>query len=405
MRGRELTALLAMIMSVVALAVDIMLPAFADIRSDFDLAPDSTAAAGIITTFLLGLAITQVFYGLLADRYGRKPILYAGIAIYIVGAVASALAPGLGWLLAARFVWGAGAASPRVLTLSILRDTYSGERMARAMSFVMALFILVPVVAPSIGAALTDLVTWRGAVGFTVIVALGVGFWSLRLPETLRPENRLNLTLSDVTRAGRLVLTNRVTMGYTFAFTALFGTFASYLASSELIFSDVFGLGDEFPLIFGGLAVGMGVAVLINGNLVERVGLQRLMRIIMVGYVSAAAGVALLSIATGGRPPFWLFVVLLAVLLSMHALLIPNLNTAAMIPMASVAGTASAVIGTIATAVGALIGAVIDQAFEGTVTPLSLSFLALGFVAWGLSRWAAGGLSTMAAQPAPQPAE
>lgn len=404
MRGRELTGVLALAMSVTALGVDIILPAFADVRSDFGLASDSTAVAGLITTYLLGLAVTQIIYGLLADRFGRRPVLYAGLLIYIGGAVASALAPSLGFLLVARFVWGAGAASPRILTLSILRDTYSGERMARAMSFVMALFIMVPVVAPSIGAVLTDWISWRGAVGFTVIAALLVALWALRLPETLKPENRLNLTVADVLRAGKLVVTNRATVGYMLAFTALFGGFASYLASSELIISDVFGLGDRFPIIFGALAIVMGLAVLINGNLVERVGLRRLLRMVMVGYVVAAVAISVVALLSAGSPPFWLFAILLASVLAMHALLIPNMNTAAMIPMASVAGTASAIIGTVATAGGALLGAVIDQAYDGTVMPFSLSLLVLGFVALGLTRWAAGGLPVATAEPAPEPA-
>jgi DHA1 family bicyclomycin/chloramphenicol resistance-like MFS transporter len=403
MGGREVIGLLAMVMAIVALAVDIILPAFADIRADFGLATDSTAAAGLITTFLLGMALSQVFYGVLADRFGRKPILYTGIALYIAGALASAFAPSLGWLLAARFVWGAGAAAPRVLTLSVLRDIYSGERMAKAMSFVMAIFILVPVVAPSLGAVLTSWITWRGAVGFTVVVAVLVGIWTLRLPETLRPENRLDLTWADVGRAARIVLTNRVTVGYMLAFTALFGSFASYLASSELIFADVFGLAEEFPVIFGALAVVMGVAVLINGNLVERVGLQKLIRLVMIGYLISAVALNVISLLTGGVPPFWLYAVGLAVVFSMHALLIPNMNAAAMIPMASVAGTASAIIGTVATAGGALLGAVIDRAYDGTVAPLSLGFLVLGLVAWLLCRSAEAGMPSVAMEPAPEP--
>jgi MFS transporter, DHA1 family, multidrug resistance protein len=400
--GRELISILALVMSIVALAVDIMLPAFADIRSEFGLSSDSTAAAGLITTFLLGLALSQLVYGVLADRFGRKPILYVGIGLYIGGALASLMANSLDWLLVARFVWGVGAASPRILTLSVLRDVYSGERMARAMSFVMAIFILIPVVAPSIGAVITDWIGWRGVIGSTVVVALLVGFWTLRLPETLKPENRLVLTWADVARAGRVVMTNRVTVGYMLSFAALFGGFASYLASSELIFSDVFGLADEFPLIFGALAIVMGIAALVNGFLVERVGLRRLIKVVMAGYLVAAAGLAVLSVATGGVPPFWMFAILMAALLSMHALLIPNMNSAAMIPMGSVAGTASAIIGTVATAGGALLGAVIDRAYDGTVGPLILSFLILGVVAWGLSRYAEIGFQPTYIEPAPE---
>jgi len=403
--SRELIALLAMLMSGVALAIDIMLPAFGDIRAEFGLAEDSTAVAGLVTMFLFGLAVSQVFFGVLSDRFGRKPILYVGIAIYVAGAVASMLAPSLGWLLVGRFVWGFGAAAPRMTTLSVLRDTYTGERMARALSFVMAIFILVPVVAPSIGAVLTDWVGWRGTFGFTAVFALVIGLWSLRLPETLKDENRLSLTWSDVMRAGRLVLTTRMTVGYTLALTALFGVFVSYIASSELIFSDVYGLGDEFPLIFGGLAIAMGIAAIANGYLVQRVGLERLMRVVLNGYLVFSFGLAVLSLATDGSPPFWLFVIALALVTSMHSLLIPNMNTAAMIPMGRVAGTASAIIGTVSVALGSLLGLFIDRAYDGGVTPLSLAFLILGVVAWGLARWASAGFRTVAGEPAPVSAD
>ena len=403
--SRELITMLAMLMSGVALAIDIMLPAFADIRAEFGLAEDSTTVAGLVTMFLLGLAVSQVIFGVLSDRFGRKPVLYVGMAIYVVGAAASALAPGLGWLLAARFVWGIGAAAPRMTTLSVLRDTYSGDRMARVLSFVMAIFILVPVVAPSIGAVVTDWVGWRGTFGFTVVVALAVAVWSLRLPETLKPENRLSLKWSAVMKAGRLVVTTRMTVGYTLALTALFGVFVSYIASSELIFSDVYGLGDEFPLIFGGLAIVMGIAAIANGALVQRLGLEWLMRVVLNGYLVFSVALAILSLVTDGSPPFWLFVTALALVISMHSLLIPNMNTAAMIPMGRVAGTASAIIGTVSVALGSLLGLFIDRAYDGGVTPLSVSFLILGAIAWGLARWASAGFRTLTAEPAPVSAE
>lgn len=401
----ELIALLAMIMSSTALAIDVMLPAFGDIRAEFGLGSDSTAVAGVVTIFMLGLAVAQVFFGVLADRFGRKPILYAGIAIYIVGAVASTLAPSFGWLLAARFLWGVGSAGPRMITLTILRDTYSGERMAKAMSFVMAIFILVPVVAPSIGAAMTAWISWRAAFGFTAIAAVIIGLWSLRLPESLKPENRIKLTRVDVTGAGRQVLTTRMTLGYMFALTVLFGAFISYIASSELIFSDIYDRGDQFPLIFGGIAVAMGFAALLNGRLVETIGLQRLLSIVMVLYLVFAATLVLLVIGNDGVPPFWLFVGSLTLLTSVFALLIPNINTAAMLPMGRVAGTAAAIIGTVTTGGGALIGTMIDRAYDGTVTPLSVSFLGLGVVAWAFTRWASAGFRSVATEPIPVPAE
>jgi DHA1 family bicyclomycin/chloramphenicol resistance-like MFS transporter len=184
------------------------------------------------------------------------------------------------------------------------------------------------------------------------------------------------------------VVTTRVTIGYTFAITAMFGVFFSYLASSELIFDEVFGLDDEFPVIFGGIAVIMGLAMYTNGRIVIRVGLSRLVRIAMMGYVGVTAVLASLAWLTDGQPGFWIFALVLAASLVMHALLVPNMNSMAMVPMGQIAGTASAVIGTVSTAVGALVGSFIDRAYDGSVMPLSVAFLVTALVALGISRWA-----------------
>jgi DHA1 family bicyclomycin/chloramphenicol resistance-like MFS transporter len=385
---REFIGLLAMMMAIIALSVDLMLPAFGDIRAEFGLAPDSNELAGLITVYLLGLAVAQVVYGVLSDRYGRRPIIYTGLAIYIAGAAASALAPTLGWLLVGRFVWGIGSAAPRVITLSVVRDTHEGDQMAKVMSFIMAIFILVPVFAPTLGALLTAWLSWRGMFGFTVLAAIAVWLWALRLPETLHPANRRSRGWSQVVIAGRTVLSTRSTMAYTAALTFMFGVFASYLATSELIFSDVFGRGDQFPVIFGVLASVMGVGMLANGRLVERLGLVRLIRSVTIAYLVVTSGLVGLAIVSEGVPNFYVFSAGLMMAFACHALLIPNLNSAAMTPMGAVAGTASAVTGTLSLAGGALIGAVIDRAFNGTVTPLSVAFLVGGVGAWVFTRLA-----------------
>jgi DHA1 family bicyclomycin/chloramphenicol resistance-like MFS transporter len=365
---------MALLMSVAALSVDLMLPAMGAIREEFGLEADSTAVAGLVTSYILGLAMSQLVYGILADRYGRKPLIYAGLAIYLIGATASVFAPSLGFLLFARFIWGLGAAGPRVLTLSIVRDTHEGSEMAKLMSFILAVFILIPAIAPSIGAVLTDWISWRGTFGFAVVVTLLVGVWSLRLPETLRPENRREIGLRSVIESAKLVVTNRVTAMLTLGLSVLFGAFISYIASSELIFTDVFDSADTFPLIFGGVALVMGVGMLANSWLVGRFGLATLIDATVVGYVIAATLLAVLAVSTNGKPGLWPFVVGLALLVLFQSLLIPNLNTVAMIPMGAVAGIASAIIGTVSTGLAALIGAFIDRLFDGTVTPLSIAF-------------------------------
>jgi MFS transporter, DHA1 family, multidrug resistance protein len=387
----ELTILLAMTIALTALGIDLMLPMFPAIRADLGLPEGSTAVAGLVTAYFLGLAAGQLLYGPLADRYGRKAALNLGFVIYGIGALGAVLAPNLGVLLLARAVWGFGAAGGRVVTLAVVRDTYEGERMARAMSTIMAVFILVPVVAPTFGAALGGLVGWRWLFATCLLAVVAVALWARRLPETLAPQYRLELRADRILRAARIVVTERVTLGYGLAMIALFGGFTAWLGSAELIIGETFDAAASFPLVFGALAAVMGVAAFTNGRVVERIGLRRLAHVVLVGYLVSATVLVVVTVTTDGRPPLWLFLVTLAPVLCSHALLIPNCNTIAMQPMAAIAGTASAVIGASQIAGGALLGAAIDALFDGTVLPLATGFLLLGIVASVFVIWAERG--------------
>jgi len=373
---------MASTMSLSALSIDLMLPAFDEIRADFGLAADSTDTAAIITLFFLGMAAAQLVYGPLADRFGRKPVLYGGLAVFVMGAIGSALAGSLASVLAFRFLWGLGAAGPRVISLSIVRDVYEGDQMARVMSFIAAVFIFVPVVAPSAGTVLLGIASWRFLFWLCAILAGAVGLWLLRLPETLDAATRLErLQLRSLLRTARIVVTNRQAVGYTLALTFVFGAFVSYLASSELVWDEVYGRGDQFPLIFGALALAIGVAILINGLIVDRIGARRIVHGSLFAYVATAGVALILAIVGDGSPNFWLFVVLLGVALMFHGLLIPNSNSIAMSPLGDVAGTASSLIGAFSILGGAVLGAVIDRAFNGTVTPMITGFFLASLLA------------------------
>jgi DHA1 family bicyclomycin/chloramphenicol resistance-like MFS transporter len=387
----EFIAMLAAIMASSALGIDLMLPAFGDIREAFGLAADSTAVAGIVTTYFIGLAFAQVVWGPVADRFGRKPTLYAGLTLYALGALASALSPSLPVLYAARFVWGMGAAGPRVMTFAVVRDTYEGEAMAKMMSFIMAIFILVPVAAPSLGAAILSIASWRWVFGFTVIYAALIALWSIRLPESLHNEYRLDLEFGRIARAARFVVSNRQTLGYTLSLTALFGVFSSYLASSEIIFGEVYDRADLFPFIFGGISAVMGVAMMTNGVVVSRFGVRRSVHGVTIAFVANAAAMVAIAVVTDGVPPMGLFIVVLGTQIVLYALIFPNTNSIAMDPMGSVAGMAAAVTGFVSVAGGALLGSILDSAFDGTVLPISLGFLIAGVISSAVILWAERG--------------
>ncbi|NHZ70125.1 MAG: MFS transporter [Proteobacteria bacterium] len=385
---RRFVVTISMTMALAALAIDMTLPAFARMRTDFGLAADSSAIAPVITFSLMGLALGQLAWGPLSDVLGRKVILYAGIGVYIAGAIGSALTPSLPMLYLTSFLAGIGASGARVVALSAVRDTHEGHQMAKMMSYVMAIFLLVPLVAPIIGAGILALGDWRLIYAFIAVSGIAVLLLNTGLPETLQPEQRIALSLRQLGGAVLFVLRNRLTMGYTLAQTAVFGFFASYLASSELLIGDVFDKAEWFPLIFSGFAALLGIGVLVNNVLLNWLSLRTLLRIAFSGFLLVALAFATMAIATDGRPSLTVFIVMLAPLLVVHALLIPNLNAAALTPMGAVAGTASALIGAISILGGSVLGSFIDRAFDGTITPFALSAVGAGVVALGFSWWA-----------------
>lgn len=405
MGERELIAFLAMAMALTALGIDLLLPAFPELRAEFGLEPDSTIVSGFITTYFVGLAAGQLLIGPLADRFGRRPLLRAGIVLYAVAAGLAIVAPSLTLLLVARFIWGVGTAAGRVLAIAIVRDRFVGAAMARTMSLIMAVFIIVPVIAPSIGALLLRVFAWDQLVLINIVAAALVLLWTSRLEETLPESGRRSLRLRAVGSAAARVLRDPVSGPLVVAQAVLFGGFASYLSTSEIIYREVFDREALFPVLFGGMALLMGTAALINGRLVERIGLVRMLRLDLFGYLAGATALLLLALTTGGSPPLLAYLAVLGVLLASHAMIIPNMGARAMEPMGDIAGVASAINGAALIGGGALLGAGIDRAYDGTVRPLAGALVLGGaLVALLLARSSRGAAPQRNKRPMPRPA-
>ena len=364
MSQRELLVFASAGMALMALGIDTMLPAFDDMRATFGLAEDAPEIGNTITFYLFGTAVAQLVWGPLSDRFGRRPVLYAGLGVYLVGAIVSALAPTLGLLLAGRFLWGFGAGGPRVIVTAIIRDTSVGDAMAQAMSRVMAVFVLVPIVAPAAGAGITAVAPWQSIFWGCAVAAILYGFWAIRLPETLRDENRRSLEPRELADAAQRVVRTTITFRSMLAAVTIQGAMTLYLTTSERIVGEIYDRDAWFPFVFGAIAVGLALAAALNGHLVGRFGLTATLRAQAV--LAAVIVVAMTAITALGDPPnFYVFHVLLGLTIATFMGLMPNLNAAGMVPMGDMAGTASAVTSAARIGVGSLM-ATVATAVMGT---------------------------------------
>jgi DHA1 family bicyclomycin/chloramphenicol resistance-like MFS transporter len=374
----ETVALIAALMGLTALAIDTMLPALPAIGDSFGLT-EANELQLVVFAYMVGFGIAQVIYGPLSDVWGRRPLVIAGLVILIVGAVVSAFATGFTGLLVARVLQGVGAAAARVIAVSIVRDRYAGREMARVMSFAMMVFMVVPVLAPTFGGLILALAGWRSIFAVMAALSVAVGLWFyVRMPETLHPEFRRPLSVRSIVDAARICVTNREAVGYSLAIGLMFAMLMGFIGSAEQILgSDGYRLGALFPAAFAAVAITGGVSAFINGRLVRTWGMHRLSHgshLIHVGLTAAFFAVAYLW---NGLPPLWLFMVLMVAMQFFFSFAISNYNALALDPLGEVAGTASSLIGAFTTLVGTIGGALIGQAFDGTVVPLAAGFFAL----------------------------
>lgn len=377
----ELIALLALLVALTALSIDIMLPALPDIGRTFQVAADNDRQL-VVTAYLVGLAVGQLVWGHVSDILGRRRPLLIGLALYVAGSLAALLAPSFAWLIVARIGQGIGGAAARTIGTAIVRDTFSGRDMARTMSLVMMVFIIVPMVAPSAGQALLHVGTWRWSFAALLVTGVIAMTWvAVRLPETWdRAKRTIAGSRMGLRQSFFAVVSNEVTRGYGLAAGLMFGCLVAYISSAQQIFADVYGLGSLFPLAFGAIASSMAVAAFTNALLVKRIGMRRLSHAGLIAFIAASSALVLLCAA--GRPPLWALMALLGLCFYLFALMQANLNAIAMQPVGHVAGMASSLLGAFVTTAGVIIGGAIGRCFNGTPMPLAVGFAALGICAF-----------------------
>lgn len=378
----EFVVLMAITIGLVALSIDNLLPAFGPIATDYGI-EDGNRMQLLIYVFMTAFGLMQIVYGPLADSFGRKRILMLGLFIYAIGTVMAIFADSYDHLLIARFVQGLGAAAPRVLTIAITRDCFEGREMARVMSFVMMIFIIVPVFAPASGSLILALANWHMIFVSTLVLAIIIAVWySLRMPETLHPEYRHKLSLSRIARDIKTTITNRQTLGYATAMGLMFACLMAYIGSAQQIFeTEVYGLGVWFPLVFGMIAACMSVSSFVNARLVRKIGMHKLSQGgLLVMAISSLINLGI-AFAFDGAPPLPVFGIGLTVTLFCFSMTMPNFNSLAMEPVGRIAGTASSMIGVYSTLIGVVAGGIIGQQFNGTVIPLVGGYLVLAVLA------------------------
>lgn len=379
----EFIALMAMLFATIAFSIDAMLPALPEIAAEL-VPADPNRAQLILTSFVLGMGLGTFIAGPLSDSYGRRTIILSGSVLYCIGAAMAWAAPTLETVLIGRLVQGLGAAGPRIVSVAMVRDLYSGRQMARIMSFAMMIFTLVPAVAPLVGTWIIALGGWRGIfAAFILFSAVSMVWLVSRQPETLPPAMRSPMRVAPLLAAGREVMAHRAVQVsiamQAMLFAALFGT----LSQIQYLFDQTYGRGDSFPYWFAGIALASGTASLLNAQLVMRLGMRRMVRVALLVQVAASGSVALATLS--GLVPagagFVLFLIWICGVFFMTGFTLGNINAIAMEPLGHVAGMAASLISALATVAGVMLAVPLGLAFDGTIGPLALGVATLAGLA------------------------
>ncbi len=370
-------------MSIVALAIDALLPAMSTIGIDIN-SLDPTENQKFITMIFLGLGVGQLIFGPLSDSFGRKPIVYIGFALFCVASVICVLAPNLEWMIVGRILQGIGLSAPRTISISMIRDSYKGDYMAKIMSFVTAFFILVPIVAPAMGKFFLDHYGWEAIFYMQLVATLGVGVWFWRRqPETLKPEYKIEFSSHVFVDGFKELLRHRETMAFTIVSGLITGAFMVYLSSAQEVFEVQYGLADNFPFVFAGLAISVGLSTLLNGTMVVKLGMRRLALIALTLFCTVSI-VYVGLFWNSQNPSLWILITFLAMQFFTLGFLFGNLRAIAMEPIGHIAGIGAAITGFISTMIAIPIATYVGSYIQDTILPLFVGFLVCGSISLGI---------------------
>ncbi|MBU2940380.1 multidrug effflux MFS transporter [Lacinutrix sp. C3R15] len=374
----EFIALMASLMSIVALAIDAILPAMTSIGISIN-SFDAVNNQLLITMIFLGLGFGQLLFGPLSDSFGRKPIVYLGFTVFTIASMICVLSPSLEWMVFGRILQGVGLAAPRTIAIAVIRDMYKGDYMAKIMSFVTTFFILVPVIAPVMGKFILNHYNWKGIFYVQLIMALLVSIWFWkRQPETLKPEYKIKFSSHVFIDGLKELLKYKETIGFTIISGFISGAFIVYLSASQVIFETQYGLVNEFPYIFAGLAAGVGLSTFLNGSFVMRLGMWRLSYIAIVVFSLNALIYVLLFWSSTTNPPLAIILLFMAIQFFTIGFIFGNLRAIAMEPIGHIAGIGAAITGFVSTIMAVPIANYIGSFVKDTALPLFIGFTVFG---------------------------
>ncbi|MCG8689256.1 MAG: multidrug effflux MFS transporter [Desulfobacterales bacterium] len=365
-----------------------MLPALPNIGTDLGISHPNDAQL-VVSSLLFGFGIGQLLFGPLSDCFGRKPVIFTGILIFVFGCLISVFSTRFDVMLVGRFIQGIGAAGPRTAIIALIRDLYGGRTMARIMSVIMAVFIFVPAVAPALGQLILVVANWRAIFSVLILQGLLALIWfCIRQPETLGKPDRLPFSLKRILKGFLDVIKNRVSIGYTLASGFISGALFAYLNSAQQVFQGVYGLGKEFPMYMAFLALSLGGASFLNSRIVMRLGMRTLSWRAVTLFTFIMIIYLIVTITLNGYSPLWFTMICFFVSFFCMGIIFGNQNAIAMEPLAHVAGVGAALIGSVASLLSSFMGMIVGRFFDGTTTPLAIGFVILGLLTATAMYWA-----------------
>lgn len=377
--GREFVVMMALFQALQALAIDAMLPALGIMSRDLGVA-DSNQRQLVVGVFLLCAGLGSLFPGAIADRYGRRPVLFTCLGGYIVFSLAAALMRDFTALLVMRGLAGFMSAGMLVMSTTIIRDRFQGDKMARTQSLVGMVFMIVPMIAPTLGQAVLLVADWRWIFGIMAGLGGMLAVWAaLRLPETLHPEYRQTIAVRVIAANMRTALMTRAATGYVFGMALIQGALFGYINSSQQLVAEHFGAGESFPLIFGGMALMMALANLTNSRIVERFGARRVSHTALFGFM--LLGAVQLWLALRGGETLWEFAPVMTLNLCLMGFIGANFGSIALQPFARIAGAAASLQTFLRLVIGSALGAFIGQLYDGSAVPLAAALMIAGILA------------------------